>query len=289
MSADDPQQPGSGTRRRFAEVVRSEPVDLGLACLLVGGEVPGGPAGGLDVEQSLARLDALAALARPLVPRGGGVAAAAEGLRVALGEQSGFAGSAEDYADLRSSLLHEVLRRRRGLPLLLSVVWLEVAARLDVPAYAVALPGHVVVGVGDVEDEHVLVDPFAGGRPIPSAEVADRLTAAGYPVIPTHLIEPMSAEDLLLRLLTNVRALSERQGSTLEAARTRLWAVELSLLLPRHPLDLRRERGEVLVRLGQHLAGAEELEGYADALDDVDPAVAEACRREARAARSQLN
>jgi hypothetical protein len=45
----------------------------------------------------------------------------------------------------------------------------------------------------------------------------------------------------------------------------------------------------VLVRLGQHLAGAEELEGYADALDDVDPPVAEACRREARAARSQLN
>ena len=99
----------------------------------------------------------------------------------------------------------------------------------------------------------------------------------------------MSAEELLLRLLTNIRALTGRQGSTLDAARTRLWAVELSLLLPRHPLELRRERGEVLVRLGRHLAGAEELEGYADALDDVDPAVAAACRWEARAARSQLN
>jgi hypothetical protein len=101
----------SPTRQRFAEVVRAEPVDLGLACLLVGGEVPGSR---LDVEQSLADLDALAALARPLVPRGGGVAAAAEGLRLALGERAGFAGSGEDYADLRSSLLHEVLRRRRG-------------------------------------------------------------------------------------------------------------------------------------------------------------------------------
>ena len=65
--------------------------------------------------------------------------------------------------------------------------------------------------------------------------------------------------------------------------------MELSLLLPRHPFELRRERAEVLVRLGRHLAGAEELEQYADALDDVDPATAEAARREARAARAQLN
>jgi regulator of sirC expression with transglutaminase-like and TPR domain len=274
------------TRQRFAEVVRAEPVDLGLACLLVGGEVPGSR---LDVEQSLADLDALAALARPLVPRGGGLAAAAEGLRRALGEQAGFGGSGEDYADLRSSLLHEVLRRRRGLPLLLSVVWLEVAARLDVPAYAVALPGHVVVGIGDPEDEQVLVDPFTGGRVIGEAELGERMTAAGYPAVPARLLAPMSAEDLLLRLLTNVRALGQRQGATLQAAGTRLWAVELSLLLPRHPFQLRRERAEVLVRLGRHLEGAEQLEEYADALDEVDPATAEASRREARAARAQLN
>jgi len=276
----------SPTRQHFAEVVRAEPVDLGLACLLVGGEVPGSR---LDVEQSLADLDALAALARPLVPRGVGVAAAAEGLRLALGEQAGFAGSGADYADLRSSLLHEVLRRRRGLPLLLSVVWLEVAARLDVPAYAVALPGHVVVGIGDPEDEQVLVDPFAGGRGIPQAEFAERMTAAGYPALPAHLLAPMSAEDLLLRLLTNVRALGQRQGGTVQAAGTRLWAVELSLLLPRHPFELRRERAEVLVRMGRHVEGAEQLEDYAEALDEVDPTAASASRREARAARAQLN
>ena len=275
----------SPTRRRFAEVVRAEPIDLGLACLLVGGEVPGG----LDVEQSLADLDALAALARPLVPRTGGVTAAATGLQAALGRRAGFAGSGEDYADVRSSLLHEVLRRRRGLPLLLSVVWLEVAARLDVPAYAVGLPGHVVVGIGDVEDEHVLVDPFAGGRLLPPQEVAARMRAAGFPPVTTGLLAPMTAEDLLLRLLTNLRALAARQGGTLEAARTRLWAVELSLLLPRHPFELRRERGEVLVRLGRHRDGAQELEEYADALDDVDPETASAARREARAARAQLN
>lgn len=254
----------TSTRARFAEVVRSEPVDLGLACLLVGGEVDRS----LDVDASLAALDALAAAARPLVPRIG-VTAMAEGMRLALQD---FSGTAEDYEDLRSSLLHSVLERRRGLPLLLSVVWLEVAARLDVPAYAVALPGHVVVGIGDPEDEHVLVDPFAGGR---------LLDPVDAPLL--------SANDLLLRLLTNVRALTTRQPPSLDVARTRLWAVELSLLLPRHPLELRRERGELLVRLGAHLDGAEELETFALAVADADEAAAEVARREARLARAQLN
>jgi hypothetical protein len=261
-------------RGRFAEVVRSEPLDLGLACLLVGGEVD--PF--LDVDSSLALLDALAAAARPAVPRVG-VPARAERLRVALGEQAGFAGFAEDYQDLRSSLLHEVLRRRRGLPLLLSVVWLEVAARLDVPAYAAALPGHVVVGIGDPEDEHVLVDPFAGGRVLTPQDVAQRGGVVG-------LLDP---PELLLRLLTNIRALASRQPPSLDVARTRLWAAELSLLLPRHPLELRRERGELLVRLGAHLDGAHELETFALAVDEVDAAAADAARREARLARAQLN
>lgn len=254
----------SPTRKRFAEVVRSEPLDLGLACLLVGGEVDRS----LDVDASLATLDALAAAARPLVPRVG-VTEMAEGLRTAL---QGFAGSAEDYEDLSSSLLHEVLQRRRGLPLLLSVVWLEVAARLDVPAYAAALPGHVVVGIGDPEDEHVLVDPFAGGRLLEVTEA---------PVL--------APDELVLRLLTNVRALMSRQPPSLDVARTRLWAAELSLLLPRHPLELRRERGELLVRLGAYVDGAEELETFALAVSDTDEAVAEAARREARMARAQLN
>jgi hypothetical protein len=69
----------------------------------------------------------------------------------------------------------------------------------------------------------------------------------------------------------------------------RLWAVELSLLLPRHPVALRRERGELLVRLGDHLGGAEELETYALVVDGSDEQAADAARREARQARAQLN
>ena len=140
------------SRERFARVVRGQPVQLATACLLVGAEVEPD----LDVDSSLAVLDALAAQVRPLV--GGSLEHAAEALRVVLGEQAGFAGFAEDYDDVRSSLLHEVLRRGRGLPILLSVVWVEVAQRAGVPAYAMGLPGHVVVGIGDPAGQHVVFD-----------------------------------------------------------------------------------------------------------------------------------
>ena len=76
---------------------------------------------------------------------------------------------------------------------------------------------------------------------------------------------------------------------SLDAARTRLWAVELSLLVPSHPLELRRERGELMVRLGAHLEGAAELESYAALVEDVDERAAAVCRREARQARARLN
>jgi regulator of sirC expression with transglutaminase-like and TPR domain len=272
----------AASRRRFADAVRSEPVDLALACLLVGVEVE--PS--LDVEESLVLLDDLAAAARDAVPRGGDPTTVAEGMRTVL---AAFAGGPEDYDDVRSSLLQEVLRRRRGLPLLLSVVWVEVAARLGVRAWPVGLPGHVVVGIGDPDGEHVHVDAFGGGRPLErhDLEALVQLSTGGA-LQPEHL-RPVPAADLLLRLLTNVRVLTARQPPSMDAARTRLWAVELSLLLPRHPLELRRERGELLVRLGDHVGGATELEDYALVVEDEDAATAEKARREARQARARLN
>ena len=268
----------AATRLRFAEVVRSEPVDLGLACLLVGGEVDPD----LDVDAALAALDALAATVR-LPPGPVPPPAAAEALRRALGERAGFSGGS--FEQLRSSLLHEVIRRGKGLPLLLSVVWVEVALRRGLPAHAVGLPGRVVVCVGDAADEHVVVDPYDGGRLVTPLQLA---ALVGRPVLTRDLV-PVRTDELLLRLLTNIRALTTRQPRSLPTAATRLWAVELSLLLPRHPVALRRERGELLVRLGNHLEGAHELETYATIVEDADEQSATDSRRGARSARAQLN
>jgi regulator of sirC expression with transglutaminase-like and TPR domain len=249
------------SRERFAEVVRLEPADVGLACLLIGCETEPD----MDVDAGLEELGALAAKARPLVREHG----LEVGMRKALGH---FQGSADDYQDVRSSLLHEVLRRRRGLPVLLSVVWCEVAARIDEIALPLGHPGHVRVCLGDPFDTYVVVDPFRGGLAVEAP--------------PEPVLQP---NDLLLRILTNIRVLAQEQGRSLDAARTQLWATELSLLLPSHPLTLRKERGELMSRLGDFTGGARELEAYADLVEDADEAAAEAARQHARLARSRLN
>lgn len=266
-------------------------MDLGLACLLVGVEVDPG----LDVADGVADLDRLAATVPAGEPHPAGAqhaagapepaVAAADRLRTVLG---GFGGAAQDYADLRSSLLHEVLRRRRGLPILLSTVWTEVAQRAGIPSYGVALPGHFVAGIGDPAGDHVLVDPWRGGVPLSHQDVVGILAGTtGLPLTADQL-GPADPVDVLLRVLTNVRALATRTGS-IEVLRTRLWATELSLLLPRHPLALRRERGDLRVRLGDFLGGAAELESYAETVAQADPDAAAQATTTARLARARCN
>lgn len=264
----------------FAAAVREDPIDLGLACGLIA--LAADPS--TDVTGELAALDAFAALARPLVHDAGTPAGQAEALRAALGEQAGFAGFAEDYGELAASLLPEVLRRRRGLPILLAVVWVEVARRLGVPAYPVALPGHVVVGIGDPRGDHVFVDPFHGGRMLTVHDAAERVRAAGAAFRHEHL-EPAPTAAILLRVLSNIRILAGDQDDTV----TRLWATRLSLAIPGHPASLRRELGELLGRRGDFLGGARELENYAQAVEPVEPSAAATAKRNAQMLRARLN
>jgi regulator of sirC expression with transglutaminase-like and TPR domain len=275
-------------RERFAEVVGGPNPPLDLACLLIGKEV--NPA--LDVTVGLAALDGLAEVVGAGLPGDATPAQIGRHLRSTLGADVGFGGSAADYDDLRSSLLHEVLRRRRGLPILLSVVWLEVARRLDVPAHGVGLPGHFVVGLGDPETfdptgtgptpgGFVLVDPFNSGVPLPPGEVYRMLGHA-----PTARdLRPADPSRILLRILANIGNWARRA----DRVKTRLWAIELTLLLPGCPDAVRREHGEALARAGNFAAAATQLEAYADRVEEGHPLAARTARQEARMARARLN
>ncbi|MFJ8084111.1 tetratricopeptide repeat protein [Streptomyces sp. NPDC096205] len=268
-------------RRRFAEEARAERPDLSLLCLLVGAEADSTlDEAGMDAVQ--AELDDLAG---QLPYRPGSPQAWAAAVRDLLGERYGFAGSPADYQRLESSLLHEVVRRRRGLPILLSVVWIEVARRAGAPVYGVALPGHFVVGFGPVEGQ-VLADPFDAGRVLTGTD-ADLLVvgATGAPLEPSMLV-PAAPLEVISRILNNIRAWAAARPERSDVA---LWAVELALLLPSHPARLRYERGQVLVRRGEFVAGAEEMETYAELVEVVDESLAERVRGEALAARALLN
>ena len=275
----------AASRERFADVVRvggaaGDPADvrLDLALLLISAEALPDDVSGDTLDALLAHgLAALVALAERVPDEGRDD----QRLRTAL---AGFAGESSDYARLESSLLTDVLRSRRGLPILLSSVWTEVARRVDVPAYGVGLPGHFVVGVGDPDGSRVLVDPFAGGRLLPYDSARSIAERTGRTLRPEHL-RPHDPIDTLDRVLTNIRA----WAGTPERAWHRLWAVELALLLPRHDLGLRREHGEALISVGRYSEASRVLEEYAETVEGPMPLEAEHARRVARQARSRLN
>ncbi|MEW1647051.1 transglutaminase-like domain-containing protein [Streptomyces sp. NPDC091219] len=281
FAAASPLPPAAGraaeVRRLFAEEARSERPDLATLCLLVGAAADGRlDDAGIDSAQ--VELDRLAGL----VPfRPGAPSAWADALHRLLGVRFEFRGSPADYERLESSLLHTVLRRRRGLPILLSVVWMEVARRAGAPVYGVGLPGHFVVGFGS-GDERVLADPFAGGRVLSGG---DAEVLAGAALRPS-MLAPADPLDVVVRVLNNIRAWAAARPEQSEVA---LWAVELALLLPSHPAQLRYERARLLVQRGDYLTGAAELDAYAEVVAPVDEPAAEQVRGQARSARAMLN
>lgn len=268
-------------RALFAEEARSERPDLATLCLLMGSVA--------DRALDEAGVDAvhmeLDRLAGQLPFRPGGPHAWATALHELLGERHGFRGSPGDYQRLESSLLHEVVVRRRGLPILLSVVWMEVARRAGAPVHGVALPGHFVVGFGPV-DRQVLADPFDGGRVLSGGDAELLVAGATGEALDPSMLVPADPLDVMLRVLNNVRAWGAARPERSEVS---LWAVELALSLPSHPARLRYERAQLLVGRGEFLVGAAELEGYAEVLGVVDEVGAERVRGQARAARARLN
>ncbi|WUD73381.1 transglutaminase-like domain-containing protein [Streptomyces sp. NBC_00510] len=270
------------TRQRFAEAAREVRPDLADLCLLIGAEAdPSLDEAGTDAAQM--ELDRLAGL----LPYGlTGPAEWADAAAELLAGRCGFGGSPADYQRLESSLLHEVLQRRRGLPILLSVVWMEVVRRAGGPVHGVALPGHFVVGFGDPAGVFVLADPFNGGRRLGEEDVRLLVAGATGTAPSPAMLEPADPLDIVLRVLNNIRAWASARPEHLT---TQLWAVELALLLPHHPARLRLEHAQLLVRKGDFARGAAEMEAYADVLAEAEPSAATAMRRQARAARALLN
>jgi regulator of sirC expression with transglutaminase-like and TPR domain len=169
----------------------------------------------VDAAAALAELDALGGELRGLVSRGDGsmeweIAACVE----LLGGRHGFAGDRERYDDPQNSMIDVVLARRRGLPIVLSVVYTEVARRAGVPLAGVGLPGHYVVAHFGAA-EPLLLDPFGGGTPI-------------APDVPAALVRPWTPHETAMRMLNNLVPAFRRRGDLTGALR----AAELRLALP---------------------------------------------------------
>jgi regulator of sirC expression with transglutaminase-like and TPR domain len=159
----------------------------------------------LNIHRYLDLLDGLAAEVAALRP---GLEATVryEVLRQVLVHNHGLKGNQRDYYHPDNSYLNRVLDTRRGIPISLSIIWLEVARRLKWPVGGVALPGHFLVRLDDPE-RFVLVDPFHGGRTLSLGD-CQNLVEQGYDgKVPftTDYLRPVNTRNILLRLLNNLR------------------------------------------------------------------------------------
>ncbi|MFJ8042914.1 transglutaminase family protein [Kitasatospora sp. NPDC096147] len=285
------------SRARFRAEARAEQPDPVLLCVLAAAEHVLAPSAENPEPPTLdellaacqAALDRHAAAVRQAVAERtpGTPEEVAALLAAVLGGRERFHGRPADYRRVESSLLPDVLRRRRGLPIMLSLVWQAVAKRAGLTVHGVALPGHFIVAVGGPAggEDYVLADPYHGGRLLDLPDAAQLARATGHHFSP-ELLSPAAPLDTVHRVLGNIRSWAADRP---EHARTQLWATELALLLPRHPAQLRLERAELLVRTGDFLAGAAEMDAYAEILDTFDPKAATRARQDARAARHRLN
>lgn len=253
---------------RFLALVESDDVPLDEGALLIAAHAY--PS--LDVDAELARLDALAAACPSNL----------DGLRRYLFSEVGFRGNEDDYGDPRNSYLNDVLDRRLGIPITLSVVAIEVGRRVGVPLAGVGLPGHFLVRHEAVPP--LLLDPFNGGHALTPEDceaLVGRLYADRVAFTPA-LLAPVDNRAILARMLNNLRQTFQRVGDAASAA----WVLRLRAAIPGTGARELGEMATAQAALGRYEEAAGTLDRLAGLLpvDEGDKA-----RAHGQLLRSRLN
>ena len=273
-------------RNSFAGLVsEGDRCDLGRTALEIGRlEHPD-----LDADRCLRQLDALADAIRPQLGSALRPEEAATRVSGYLFNECGFRGNTEDYYDPRNSFLSDVLERRTGIPISLSVLLMEISARLGLVVEGVGFPGHFLVRVVSSTGP-VLLDPFFGGRVIGREEMLRRLrafySASGGGVgenlqrILPQVLQSTGPTGILGRMLANLLRIYLDRDDRMRA----LTAVELMLVLAPDASDNLRVRGLLYEQLECPEAAAADLRRYLE-LAPAGPHAADVREHLARLAR----
>lgn len=167
----------------------------------------------LDVDAYLQRLDELAERVRAELSAEPSLEEMIVTLNHFLFVEQGFAGNTDDYYDPRNSFLTDVLDRRTGIPISLSVLYLEVARRVGVLAQGVNFPGHFLVRVA-IEDAWLFLDPFANGRVLSPSDLETLLRKTTTPdaVLEPSVIAAATKRQIVSRMLVNLAGIYGRNG-----------------------------------------------------------------------------
>ncbi|MDQ6728067.1 MAG: transglutaminase-like domain-containing protein [Actinomycetota bacterium] len=257
---------------RFAELVRGPEDRLSLdeAALLIAAHADPG----LDVDAELRVIDGLAAgISDPTLA----------GWRRHLFVELGFSGNVGNYYDPANSFLHQVVRRRLGLPITLSVLGMEVGRRIGLRLQGVGMPGHFLLRHTPDALADVFVDPFDEGRVFGRDGCLERFRAVNGPDTPFReaYLDPIGGVAILSRMLNNLASIYSASGRT-EALE---WVLRLRVALPGSLPAERREWALTLGATGRFVEAAVALEGLVEAL----PGDEEHLRKAASAFRARLN
>jgi regulator of sirC expression with transglutaminase-like and TPR domain len=228
----------------------------------------------IDPQGVLAQVDAMADRLRRRIPADAVVLQKLRFLNRYFFQDLGFAGNVNDYYDPRNSYLHEVLATRRGIPITLALLYIELATQIGLNARGVSFPGHFLVKLRAAKGE-VVIDPLSG-HSLSREELDERLAPyrrqrglTGDFDVPLGLfLQAAAPRDVIARLLRNLKEIHRTAEDW-----PRLLAVceRLVVLLPQ-AWEERRDRGLTQAELGHDAAAAADLEIYLKHMPDADDA-----------------
>ena len=255
------------TLEAFAQIVRREDarIDLARACLMIAEDAYPG----LDVERYIGEIERMAMRLRARLPQSASAEEKVVALNQFLYEDLGYWGNTDDYYDPRNSYLNEVIERKTGIPITLSILYMELGRRIGLPLEGVSFPGHFLVRLR-LRGGMLVLDPFAGGAPqseddlrnrvkrvIPDG-VADNLPASELPL--DQFLEPATNRQILYRVLRNLKGIYRKDDKP-----ERMLDVlnRMLLVTPGASAEL-RDRGYVYQRLECYRAALKDLTDYTE-------------------------
>lgn len=242
-------------RREFTSIASREPVPLARGALLIAKEeYPQ-----LEIDHWLERIAELAREAEPTVHAGADTVERIQLLSHFLFEHKGFEGNRDEYSDPRNSFLNDVLERRKGIPITLSVLYLEVGRRLGLNLYGISFPTHFLVKAVDERGE-LVIDPFVGGAILSLEDIRARLAQIyGQPVeLQPAMLKPVGARAILARILRNLKGIYLGTSDWKRA----LSALDRILLLDPRSVEELAERGGLFERLECFQAALDDFQSF---------------------------
>ncbi len=213
----------------------------------------------LEIEEYAGRIEAMArrvaALAGDLDPQ-----ATLAALNNVVFEQAKLRGNRDDYYDPRNSFLNDVLDRGLGIPITLSIVYMEVARRVGFPLSGVGMPGHFLLKHYREDGQEILIDCFNRGDVLSRQDCQSRLDEiySGEMTLRPEFLHPISRRQILTRMLNNLKTvyLSTRNF------RKALPIADLILVIYPQSAEDVKQRALLRYSMGMHALAAEDLEEY---------------------------